>query len=121
MKYNIQLEIDHEYDKKEKIKRQMVKHNKCECTKKKEIQKQDDLKDKIENEKNVKRQMELITEEKMMKLRNKQKELEERDKKRKIKLELFKQNTSKNLNETYALKKERVNKIVKNFETLFHL
>ena len=62
MKNNIQLEIDHEYAKKEKMERQMIKHNKCECTKKKEMQSKEDFKDKIKKEKKVKKQMELINE-----------------------------------------------------------
>ena len=52
----------------------------------------------------------------LTKLRNKQKEIELRDKKRKIQLELFKKNNSKSLNEAYALKKDRVNRTLNDYD-----
>ena len=133
---NIQLEIDHEYDKKEKRKKQLDKHKKYETdypSKREEIDNVENN-EKIKNRKErdyerelnyrekkrkgleVKRNMELLTEQQMTKLRNKQKELELRDEKRKIQLELFKKNNSKSLNEAYALKKSRVNKTLNDYD-----
>ena len=60
--------------------------------------------------------MESLNEQQMIKLKNKQKQLEQKDEERKMKIELYKKNNSKTLNETYALKKDKVNKTLTSFE-----
>lgn len=175
MKINIQLEIDNELTKMEKMQKQKNIHNKLreqeektkynklkdfQDRKEREIlyenerkKRQEDLKLSIEkrrkekedkekfmmNEKmkrrkeleleremynkekdrkgqEVKRQMESLNEKQMQKLLNKQKMLEDRDEKRKMRLEEYKKNNAKTLNETYALKKDKVNKTLCDFD-----
>ena len=125
MKLNIQLEIDGEYDKKEKMKKQIAKHKKIEEAE--EMIKKNKIKDiyninkkylfkntkgleKPTNFKEVKSLFDSINEEYLEKMQLKQKELQLKDEKRMLQLEIYKKNNARNLAESYALKKEKVNK-----------
>ena len=111
------LKLSIEKKRKEKEEKQrIIMNEQMKRKKEKDLENETNIKEKEKKGLEVRKTMESLNEEQMRKLLNKQKMLEERDEQRKIKLEQCKLNNSKTLNETYALKKERVNKSLYNYD-----
>ena len=111
------LRISIEKKRKEKEEKdKIILDERIKRQKEYDLEKEMNIKEKEKKSEEVRKNMESLNEEQMAKLLSKQKALEERDQKRKIKLEQLKINNSRNLYETYALKKDKVDQLLTDYD-----